>query len=86
MEEEEKKIETNYDELIQKATNAAVRLEAANEASAILQENANKDAIKRTLAGESLAGKEQEVPQTEEEKITEESKKMLAGTGFEDLL
>ena len=76
---------TDYDKKIESANEASERLEAANKRAEEIIVKANQEAVARTLGGQASAG--EEVKQlTEDEKITAESKKILAGTGYEDML
>ena len=84
--EAENNAELDYDKKVETAIAAAERLEAANKRSQELMEQQNKEAIARQLGGHAAAGQEQVKPMTEDEKITAETKKYLAGTGYEDMI
>lgn len=68
--------------LIEKAEQAAKRLENANKEYAKLLTRQEALAVEKTLGGQTTAGKQETSP---EEKATAEAKKMLEGTGFEDM-
>jgi len=69
--------------LLEKANQAAERLEKANEElKGLLAQQATMK-VEKTLGGETEAGKE---GKTKEQKETEEAKKLIEGSGFEDIL
>ena len=74
---------TNPEDLIAKATAAAIRLEEANkEMSAILVKQ-ERFKVEQTLGGKSTAG----TPQiSKEAKANAEARKFLKGTGYDDEL
>lgn len=74
---------TAVDDRISQANAAAVRMEEANKKFAELLEKQEAMQVEKTLGGETEAGSKQ---MTEEQKIDEEAKKLLAGTGFEKSL
>ena len=68
--------------LVEKANDAATRLENANiELGKLLEKQAALQ-VESTLGGTATAGQPEP---TEEQKSTAEAKKLLDGTGFEDL-
>jgi cell division septum initiation protein DivIVA len=71
------------DDLIKQATEAAERLEKANQQMADLMAKQASEKVKSSFAGESYAGRPQV---SKEEKEIAEAKKFLAGTGYEDEL
>ena len=95
MTEEKKKVaeEENQDDqeedeeksanLIDKANEVAARQEKANETLAKLLEKQERLRVEETLGGTTEAGSP---PITQEQKEIDSAKKMLAGTGFEDVV
>lgn len=69
--------------LIDKAVNAAERLENANKELEKLLDKQARMKVEETLGGTAIAGTHKP---TEEEKEIEGAKKLLEGTGFEDEL
>jgi len=71
------------DSLITKANEAAERLEGANKKLEGLLNRQEEQQVENTLAGTAHAGTQK---QTKEQKQVASAKKMLEGTGFEDML
>jgi len=69
-------------DLVAKANEAAARLEAANKEHAALIAKQEKLAVKNTFAGRADAGQK---PLSEEDQKIASARKMLEGTGFEDM-
>ena len=81
--EEQEKVEN--DTLIDKATQAAVRLEAANKEMLELLDRQEKIKAHAIIAGETEAGTPvKEV--TPEEKSIQSAREMLKGTGYDEML
>ena len=83
-EEEEEELESKSIDMVSKANEAALRLEKANEQHAKLLAKQEALAVERTLGGESVTTEKKNL--TEEEKITQEAKEILKGTGFESMI
>lgn len=83
MEEEVKteQIEQNPD-LIAKANEAAERIEKGNKEYAALVARQEKLKVEQILSGTAQAGRQEK---SESEKQAEEIKKLLEGTGYEDV-
>ena len=87
MEEEIKQEETKEvkkeEDMIAQANEAASRLESANARLSQLLDRQERIAVKNMLGGTSNAGTPSK---SQEEKDTEEAKKWLEGTGFENVI
>ena len=70
-------------ETLDKAEKAADRLEAANKELKGLLEKQAAMKLERTMGGEATAGSKK---MSKEERAIAEAKKILVGTGYEDLL
>ena len=73
--------EENASELINKANDAAGRLEAANITLGELLSKQERMKVEKTLGGETVAGTQEK---SKDEKADDEARKFLKGTGFED--
>ena len=71
--------------MINRANDAADRMEKANAEMRVLLEKREVAKVESTLSGETHAGKEPVVKSVEAESL-EAAKKQLAGTGFEDMV
>lgn len=71
------------EDLVKKAEEAAIRLEKANAQMEKLLAQQAQNKINETLGGQSSAGKQHK---TAEELEKEDARRLLAGTGFEDMI
>ena len=76
-------VDETKEDIIGKAMAAADRLEAANRATEALIARQERLAVQNTLGGSADAGGSK---LTDSQKEDIEAKKMLVGTGFEDLM
>lgn len=82
LQEETEKEEVQSMSMIEKANEAAERLEKANKRQEELIKQQEALAVENTLSGTATAGTTKEL--SKDEKITQECKELLKGTGFED--
>jgi hypothetical protein len=78
-------VEIDTQSLIDKANDAAERLEKANIEQEKLLKRAENILVEERLSGKTTAGN-QEKEKTPDEIAKENAKKLLAGTGYEDKL
>lgn len=76
-------IQKKDDDLIGKANQAAERIEKANEQLGKLLQKQEQMKVEETLAGHAKAGGKREM--SKDDKIIEETKGFLKGTGFENM-
>jgi hypothetical protein len=80
---EEEKPKPADDDFIKKANAAAERLEAANREAAKLVLRAETAKVEAKLGGTADAGSQEETP---DQRANREARKLLEGTGYEDIL